>query len=84
MSIVGEIDIKNRTYYFFNDISHCLTLVQTDKSKDALKTYEKLWNRMKNIIRSTSNNSSNYDAIHMNIRFDLDDDFPLKKDTKIT
>ena len=40
MNIVREIDIKNRTYYFFSDISHCLTLVQSDKSKDALKKNE--------------------------------------------
>lgn len=84
MSIVREIDIKNRIYYVFKDISHCLTLAQTDKSKDALKKYEELWKRIKNIIRSTSNNSSNYDAIHMNIRFNSDDDFPLKKPTKTT
>ena len=33
-----------------------LTQVPTDESKDTLKTYEELWNKIRDLIRSITNN----------------------------
>ena len=55
-----------------------LTLAPTDESKDILKTYEELWNKARGLIRSISNNSDNYDEKYMEIKFNSDDDLPLK------
>ena len=38
-----------------------MTLVLTDWSKDILKKYEELWNNIKDLIRSISNDSDNTD-----------------------
>ena len=42
-------------------------LVFTDKSKDALKKHEELWNKIKTFIRSLTNNSGNYDEKYMKL-----------------
>ena len=34
-----------------------LTLVLTDESKDTLKAYEELWSKVRDVIRSITNNS---------------------------
>ena len=54
-------------------------LVFTDKSKDALKKHEELWNKIKTFIRSLTNNSGNYDEKYMKIRIDPDGDLLLNK-----
>ena len=57
-----------------------LTLVPADVSKGTLKKYEELWDKIRNLIRSTSNNSDDYDNKYMKIKFNSDDDdLPLKK-----
>ena len=56
-----------------------MALVLTDKIKAILKTYEKLWTKVKGLIRSISNNSDNYDEEYMKIKFNSDDGLPLKK-----
>ena len=50
-----------------------LALVQTDESKDALKKYEELPTKIKDLIRSTSNSSDNYDENYMKIGYNSDD-----------
>ena len=45
-----------------------LTLVPTDESKDTLKTQEELWSKIRDFIRSTTNNSGNYDEKDMKIK----------------
>ena len=47
--INGNIEESNRNKYF--------TLVYTDESKDALKKYEELLNKIRDLIRSITNNS---------------------------
>ena len=46
-----------------------LALVHTDKGKDALKKYRQLWQKFKDVLRSTSNSSDNYNQKYMKIRF---------------
>ena len=56
-----------------------LTLVPTDESKNTPKKYEELWNKIRDLIRSRTNNSHNYDEKYMKIKFDSDIELPLKK-----
>ena len=73
----------NHLYFIINKINGYikesirniyLTLVLSDESKDTLKTYEKLWNRIIDLIRSKTDNSNNYDEKYMKIKFNSDDD----------
>ena len=56
-----------------------MTLVSTDENKDKLKIYQELWNKIRYLIKSITINSDNYDKKHMKIKFNSDDDLPLKK-----
>ena len=57
-----------------------MTLVPTDERK---KKYEKLWNKIWDLIRSTTHNRDNYDEKYIKIKFDSDDDLLLKKKTEL-
>ena len=124
---VKDIDIKNCTYYFFNDIinienfnlnnikinkksyrnipvyyigyvttkeylkinnvnplylifrnvnqyfekinkSKYLMLVPTNESKEKIKKYEELWSKIRDLIRSITKNSDDYDGKYMKIK----------------
>ena len=56
-----------------------MTSVPTDESKDALKKYEELWSKIKDLIRSITNNSNDRNEKYIKIKFNSDDDLPLKK-----
>ena len=56
-----------------------MTLVSTDENKDKLKIYQELWNKIRYLIKSVTINSDNYDKKYMKIKFNSDDDLPLKK-----
>ena len=56
-----------------------MTLLPTDKSKEIIKTFEELWSKIKGLIRSTANNSDDYDEKYMKIKFISGDDLPLNK-----
>ena len=43
-----------------------------------MKKYEEQWNKIKDAVRSITNNSDNYEEKYMKIKFNLDDDLPLK------
>ena len=49
----GNIEESNGKKY--------LTLFPADESKDTLKNYEKLWNKIRDLIGSTSNNLDHYE-----------------------
>ena len=51
-----------------------MTLVPTNESQEIMKKYEELWNKIRYIIRSKSNNSDNYDEKYMKIKLNSDDD----------
>ena len=44
-----------------------------------VNTHRKLWTKIRDFIRSKTNNSDNYDQKYMKIKFDLDNDLLLKK-----
>ena len=56
-----------------------MTLFPTDQSKDTVKTYAELRNKIKNLIKAITDNSDNYDEKHTKIKFNSDDDSRLKK-----
>ena len=59
------------------DRSKYLILVFTNEKKNALKKYEELWNKMRDIIRSKTNNSDDYYEKYMKIEFSSNDNWPL-------
>ena len=70
---------KINGYIGENNGNKYLTLVRTDGSINTLKTYEKLWIKTRDLIRSKTNNSDDYDQKYMKIRFNSNDDLSLKK-----
>ena len=57
---------KMNAYSEEHNRNKCLTLFYTYESKDALKKYEKLWRKIKNLIRSTNSNLDGYDEKYEN------------------
>ena len=56
-----------------------LTLVRTNESKENIKKYEELWIKIRDLIRSITKNSDDYDEKYIKIKFDSDDELPLNK-----
>ena len=54
-----------------------LTLASTNESKEKILKNEELLNKIRNLIRSITSNSDDYDEKCMKIKFDLDDEIPL-------
>ena len=60
-----------------------LTLVPTYESKGIIKTYEELWSKIRDLIRSITKNSDGLDNTYMKIKFYSDDDLPLNRTIEI-
>ena len=60
-----------------------LTLVLTNKSKEKFKKLEELRIEIRNLIKSETSNSDNYDVKHMKIKFNSDDELFLNKRIEI-
>ena len=56
-----------------------LTIVPTNESKEIIKRYEELWNKIRDIIRSITKNSGDHDEQDMKIKFNSNDELPLNK-----
>ena len=56
-----------------------LTLVPTNENKEKIKKYEELWSKIRDLIRSITKNSDDYDEKYMKIKFNSDDELPLNK-----
>ena len=56
-----------------------MALNPTDEGKDTLKMSDELWNNIRDLIRSITNDSSNNDEKYMKIKFNSDDDLTLIK-----
>ena len=53
------------------------------KAKKYFKKYEELWSKIRNLIRSITKNSDDYDEKNMKLKFDLDNDLPLNETKEI-
>ena len=60
-----------------------LTLVPTNESKEKIKKYEELWNKIKGLIRLITKISNNYDEKYMKIKSNSDVELPLNKAIEI-
>ena len=56
-----------------------LTLVLTNKNKEKIKKYEELWIKIRDLIRSKSKSSDDYDEKYIKIKYDSDDNLPLNE-----
>ena len=52
-------------------------LILTIESKEKIKKYQELWSKMKDLIRSITKNSVDYDEKYMKIKFNSDHKLPL-------
>ena len=61
---------------FFEEINgnKYLALVPTNKSKEEIKKYQKLWSKIRNLIRPMTKNSDDYDEKYRKIKFNSDDE----------
>ena len=56
-----------------------LTLVPTDESKEKIWKYEEMWSKIRDLIRSVTKNSDDYEEKYMKIKFNSDDGLFLNK-----
>ena len=56
-----------------------LTLVPSNESKRIIKQHEELGNKIRDLVRSITKNSDDYDVKYMKIKFDSNDDLFLNK-----
>ena len=64
-------------------INKYLIFDYTDENKELLKKYNDVWNATKNEIKTINSGKENdYEKDYMKIRFNSDDDLPLKKPIK--
>ena len=54
----------------------------TDENKELLKKYNDVWNGIKNKIEAVTSGECDYEKDYMEIKFNSDDDLPLKKPLK--
>ena len=59
-------------------------LVPTNESKEKIKKYRELWSRIRDLIKSITKNSVDYDEKYMKIKFNSDDKSPLNKTIEIS
>ena len=91
---IKSLDGENHLYLIFNNVhgyTECnsteesnenkyLIFASTDKNKEALKKYTKLWDEIKNQIETINNNKQiEHKRDFMKIRFESDDDLTLGK-----
>ena len=53
-----------------------------DENKELLKKYNDVFNEIRNKIKKISSDESDYKADYMKIKFNSDDELPLKKQLK--
>ena len=78
--------IFNKVNRYFEEINKNknLTLVPIDESKEKIKKYEELWSKIRNLIRSITKNSDDYDEKHVKIKFISDDELSVNKVIEIS
>ena len=58
-------------------------LVPANESTEIIKKYEEPWSKIRDLIRSITEISDDYDVKYMKIKFDSDDELPLNKTLEI-
>ena len=89
ISYIVFVTIKDSKYVKINSVKvngylyKFLTLVPTNESKEKIKKYEELWSKIRDLIRSITKNSDDYDEKYMTIKFNSDYKLPLNKTMEI-
>ena len=75
----------NKVNGYFEEINgnKYLTLVPTNESNEKIKRYEELWSKIRDLIRSVTENSDDYDEKYIKIKFNSDDELFLNKTIEI-
>ena len=60
-----------------------MALVPTNESKEGIKKHKKMWSKIRDLIRSITKNSDDYDEKYIKIKFNSDDELPLNKTIEI-
>ena len=60
-----------------------LTFASTDKNKEVLKKYTKLWDKTKKLTDKVDDKPGEYEKDYMKIKFNSDDDLPLNRILKL-
>ena len=60
-----------------------LALVPTNENKEKIQKYEELWSKIRDLIRSITKNSDDYDEKYMKTICNSDDELPLNKKIEI-
>ena len=63
-------------------VNKYLVFDSTDKNKELLKKYNDVFNGIRNKIKKISGDECDYEKDYMKIKFNSDDDLPLKKPLK--
>ena len=63
-------------------VNKYLVFDSTDENKELLKKYNDVFNEIRNKIKKISSDESDYKADYMKIKFNSDDELPLKKQLK--
>ena len=76
----------NKVNRYFEEINgnKYLALVLTNKSKEKIEKYKELWSKVRDLIRSLTKNSDDYDEKYIKIKFNSDDQLPLNKMIEIS
>ena len=73
--VYGDIEEKSGNKY--------LIFASTDKNKELWSKYTKLWDKITIVIKETNDKPVEYDKKCMKIKFDSDDNLPLKQLLKL-
>ena len=65
--------------YIEEGVNKYLVFDSTDENKELLKKYNDAFNGIRNKIKKISDDECNYEKDYMKIKFNSDDDLPLKK-----
>ena len=63
-------------------VNKYLVFDSTDKNKELLKKYNDVFNEIRDMIKEINSDEHNYEKVYMKIKFNSDDDSPLKKPLK--
>ena len=87
-----KTDSVNAIYLTFNKVNgyfeeingnKYLTLVPANESNEKIKRYEELWSKIRDLIRSVTENSDDYDEKYIKTKFNSDDELFLNKTIEI-
>ena len=67
----GDFEEINKNKY--------LTLVSTNASKEKIKKYEERWIQIRDLIRSVTKKSDDYDEKYIKMKLNSNDTLPLNK-----